>query len=671
MAGSVARTTERTAHESHLLRSFPRRADPRLGSGAVTAGSERERTLRAATALVERALDAARESGTTAAVLLVDVEGAAELDRTFGHDAGDRALSELRERLCAVAPAGAPLVPFTGNRFVLACDAVADPADATRLAEALSAALDPPVAVADMHARLTATVGIALAPDGRGDAPALLRDADGAAAHARSAGMRCLFAEPAMRERALRRLQLADELSGALSRDELTLHFQPIVSLRRGRVLGIEALLRWRHPTRGLVGAERFVPLAEESDLIVDIGGWVIGEVVQQVGRWAEHNPERRLPPVSVNVSARELREAAFVSRLASALGSAQVAPQAIVLEIAEPGTDHTIGSAAETLDALKRLGVQLVLDGFGGARSSLTQLAYLPLDGIKLDREFIGELTAGPAQAPIVEAVVTLGHALGLTVTAPGIETAEQLAVVRALSVDAAQGYLIARPAPAASLLDLDALELDVAARAQADAMAGGPGEELIGLSAAAAALGVSPSTVRRLADQGALPGRRTEGGHRRFRRADVQRLARERGHGPILRPWVLPATPLDNAAVVVEHEGPALAERAARTIYDAHRPGWFATPQGLARARQWLDKLGAALSDGKSRDAIDATVAYVEAAALAGASPAECSRFLGQFAAVAMHELVRMRAPIEEVRALQRITSAAAEAFLERLGR
>ena len=641
---------------------------------STAAESERRRALRLAREHVERVLADARTRETTVAVLLVDVEGAAELDRTFGHDGGDQALSELHERLRAVAPDGTTLVPFSGSRFVLVCDRIEDPADATRIAESLAAVVDTPVAVADTHARLTATVGIALAPEGRGEPATLLRDADSAAAHACATGLRSLFAEPAVRERALRRLRLADELSGAIGRDELTLHFQPIVSLRRGRVLGIEALLRWRHPTRGLVGADRFVPLAEESDLIVEIGDWAIGEAVRQAGRWTELNPDRRLPPISVNVSARELRESAFVSRLSSALGDARLAPHALTLEIAEPGSVQTIGSSTETLDELKRLGVQLVLDGFGGARSSLTQLAYLPLDGIKLDRSFIGELTAGPAQAPIVEAVVELGHALGLTVTAPGVETAEQLAVVRALSVDAAQGHLIARPAPAASLLDLDALELDVAALAQADAT-GAParasGDDLIGLSTAAAALGVSPSTVRRLADQGALPGTRTGGGHRRFRRADVQRLARERGRGPILRPWVLPTTPLDSAALVIEHEGSALAERAARAIYDPHRVGWFASPQGLARARQWLEALGTALSDGRSGDAIDATVAYVDAAALAGASPAECSRFLGQFSAVAVHELARMRAPIEEVRALQRVASAATEGYLEQLGR
>jgi diguanylate cyclase (GGDEF)-like protein/excisionase family DNA binding protein len=625
-----------------------------------------------AEALVDGALARARATGATAAVLLVDVDGIDELDRAFGHDAGAGALGALAERLRDAAPPGAAIAPFTRDRFVLALDAIDDALAATRLAELLAVAAGRPLAVRDLHLRLTTTIGIGIAPGGAGEAAELLRDADAAAHRARElGGIRTLLADPAARERSLRRLRLEDELGVALQRRELTLHFQPIVSLRGGRVLGVEALVRWRHPTRGLVGADRFVPVAERSGLIVEIGDWVLGEVLQHVGRWAERHPGRHLPRVSVNVSARELGDAALVSRLTSALAAARIPAQSLTLEIAEAGAADPSGRAHETLEALRRLGVQLVLDRFGGGHSALARLAHLPVDGIKLDRTFIGELARDPRQAPVVEAIVELGHALGLTVTAPGIETAEQLAALRALSVDAAQGHLIARPAAAATLPDLDALELDVEALAHRDPSGAAGGEELVGLSAAAAALGVSTSTVRRLADQGVLRGTRTEGGHRRFRRAEVQRLARERGRTPLLRRWVLPTAQLENVAMVVEHEGTALAERAARAIYDPHRPGWFAEPPGLARARQWLEALGGALASGTSSSAIEATVDYLDAATLAGATPAECSRFVGQFATVAMHELVRMRAPVEEVRALQRIASAATEAFLERLAR
>jgi excisionase family DNA binding protein len=323
----------------------------------------------------------------------------------------------------------------------------------------------------------------------------------------------------------------------------------------------------------------------------------------------------------------------------------------------------------AEALGALRRLGVRIVLDRFGGARSSLAHLAQLPIDGLKLDRSLLGPLAAPAGETPIAEAVVGLAHALGLSITVPGIETEQQLAVVRSLHVDAAQGHLIARPAPATSLADLHDLERDLASRRRGTAAAGDAPDELLALSTVAEALGVSPSTVRRLADQGVLAGTRTEGGHRRFRRSDVQRLARERRRTPSLRPWELPGRPLPASAELLEHDGRALAERAARAHNDPQRPGWFAAPQGLARARTWLDALAAALAGGMPRDALAATAAYADAATLGGATAAEVVRFLGQFGAVASHELVRARTSGDEARALQRIMGAAAEAFVSRL--
>lgn len=651
--------------------SAARAADP----GARGAGSGRVTPVaspgREAEAVVASALARAAGGHRLTAVFVVDVDGVADVEGALGPEAGERVLAQIADRLHDAVPPASAVVALASGGFTAVCEGVADTTAATRIADELIAAVGRPLPLEELSVRLVANVGIALAGEGRGVAHELLRDARGAARHARV--VECggwQLADPAVRERSLRRLRLADELGGALERDELTLHFQPMVSVRRGSLLGIEALLRWRHPTRGLVGAAHFVPVAEQSGLILEIGDWVMGEVCRQIGRWSEHNPDRPVPPIAVNVSARELHERTFATRLADTLGATQVSPQGIALEIAGVGFTGSTAHAFETLEALKRLGVRLVLDGFGGEGSSLTQLVRLPVDGIKLDPAFVGDLGSEPTSASLVEAVVDLGHALGLTVTAPGIETTQQLAAARALSVDAAQGHLIARPTPASSLLDLAELERELAEAGHADG-AGGvpPAEELVALSTAAEALGVSPSTVRRLADQGVLPGTRTEGGHRRFRRTDVQRVARERTSTPILKPWQLPDEPLETAAMILDHEGAALVERTARGIYDPHRPGWFAEPQGRARGRQWIDALGAALGDGAGRDAIDATVAYLDTGVLAGATAAECSRFLGQFATIAMHELVRVRASADEVRALQRVLGAATEAFLERL--
>jgi excisionase family DNA binding protein len=629
---------------------------------------EHERSRPDAEATVERALARA-----DVAVLLVDATDVQRVDEACGHAAGDATLDALERQARDVAPAGSELVRLTREQLVLTA-AVDGPA-ALELAQALAHAARAPLAVpdADLDVRLDATVGLALpdpAPSAR-TAVSLLRDAAAAAHAARGAtGPAWRLADEAAQERALRRLRLEHELAGALTRDELALYFQPIVSLRRGTVIGVEALVRWRHPHRGLLGPAQFLPAAEESGLIVEIGDWMLAATCRQVAQWGTSHPERVLPPVSLNVSGRELRDGTFAERFSAAVTAAGVSPESLALEIEDPGVLDDRADAEEALAALRRLGVRIVLDRFGGARSSLADLARLPIDGLKLDRSLLGALTRPPApggaraETAVADAIVALAQTLGLSITIPGIETDAQLATVRALHADAAQGHLIARPAPASSLADLEALDIELAGEHGA---IGEGADELLPLSAVAAALGVSSSTVRRLADQGVLPGTRTEGGHRRFRRSDVQRLARERRRTPALRPWELPAQPLPATAELLEHDGWALAERAARSLYDPQHLGWFAAPQGIARARTWLAALTAAVSAGASREALATTAAYADAATLGGASAAEVVRFLGQFGAAAAHELARSYAAGEEARALQRIMGAAAEAFLE----
>jgi len=628
-----------------------------------------------ATTPVQRALDRAHGTGRPVAVLLVDAGDVGRIDRAYAHAAGDGALAELELRLGAAAPPGARIARLARERFVLVTESVGEQADALELAQALATAARAPLGVEDVRVRLDATVGLALAPEARASAAALLRDAEGAARQARVAGgAPWRLADPAEHGRALRQLRLEDELATALVDDQLALYFQPIASLRRGTLVGVEALVRWQHPARGLIGPAQFLPVAEESGLIAEIGEWMLNAICGQIGRWSTTHPERVLPPVALNVSGRELREETFASRFASTLLAAHIPPETIALELSDPGVLDERADAEEALAALRRLGVRIVLDRFGGARSSLAHLAQLPIDGLKLDASLLGPYPP-PAggETPIADAVVELAHTLGLSITVPGIETEQQLAAVRALHADAAQGHLIARPAPAGSLADLLDVGLDLVPRSRDRASGGGASgedaDELLPLSAVATALGVSASTARRLADQGVLPGTRTEGGHRRFRRSDVQRLARERQRTPSLRPWELPARPLPASARLLEHDGPAFAERAGRALYEPARPGWFLSPQGIARSRAWLEALAGALAAGASQDALAATSAYGDAAALGGASVAEIVRFFGQFGAVAAHELVRAHGTTDEGRALQRVMTAATEAFLQRL--
>src|SRR6185312_1963758 len=478
-----------------------------------------------AEATVRHALDRARGGGQTPAVLVLDAGDVGRIDRAYGHATGDEALAELQLRLRAALPSGATHAQLSRERLVAAL-ALDDRRDAPELAQALAAVTRAPLRVADVRVRLDATIGVALAHDGDADPAALLRDADAAARGARVAGAPpWRLADPAEHEHALRNLRLADELADALAQDQLTVYFQPILSLRRDALASVEALVRWQHPVRGLIEPAQFLPIAEESGLIVEIGDWMLRAVCVQLDRWSAQHPERVLPSVALNVSPRELLEQTFASRFAHAVLGAQVPPEGIVLELSDATALDEHPDAEALLNALRRLGVRIVLDRFGGARSSLAQLAQMPIDGLKLDRALLGPAGTPPDELPIAAAIVELGHALGLSITVPGIETERQLAAVRALHADAVQGHLIARPAPATAVADLGELEAGLGGRRRG--RAAGEDEDLLPLSAVAAALGVSSSTARRLADQGVLPGTRTGGGHRRFRRGDVQRLA------------------------------------------------------------------------------------------------------------------------------------------------
>lgn len=612
---------------------------------------------------VDEALTRTGRDGHALAVLLVAVHDAARLDRTCGHAAGSAALAQLAARVRAVGPPEAVVLPLSRDRLAVVLEHVAGPAHAAELASALAAAARAPVDIAERTTHLDATVGAALARGELDAGGALLRDAEGAAHRARVACTPWALAEPGAPERELRRLQVEDELTGALARDELALYLQPIVSLRRGTLLGLEALVRWQHPTRGLIGPAQFIPVAEESGQIVEIGAWMLSAVCAELERWG--TPDGRpAPPVALNVSPRELCEAGFGERIEAALAASGLPGERLVLEVA--AAPSPAGEAAEALASLRARGVRIVLDRFGGEGAGLADLPRLPLDGLKVDRSLLPP-APGPA-SPIVTAVVELAHAMGLTITIPGVETEQQLALVRSLQVDATQGHLIARPRPARAIASPHELARDVTGSARAGAGGSGErGDELLSLSTVAGALGVSPSTVRRLADQGVLPGTRTEGGHRRFRRADVQRIARERGRAPGLRPWELPGVALPASAALLEHDGGTLVERTVRGLYAPGHPGWLATPQGLARGREWLEQLVVAAASGTPGDAVAATADYAAAAALGGASAAEVVRFLAQFSVVTTHELLRTGGSGEEARVVQRVMSAATEAFLE----
>jgi EAL domain-containing protein (putative c-di-GMP-specific phosphodiesterase class I) len=311
-----------------------------------------------------------------------------------------------------------------------------------------------PFRVADTDLSPSVSIGIAVAGGPEARSGDLLRDADAALSHAKRTGRgRCVLFADEMREQVLVRLETETLLRRALERDELRVHYQPVVDLSTGQVSGVEALGGWQHPVRRLIPPAQFVPVAEETGLIVPLGGWVLEEACRQLVRWDEARPGLTL---SVNLSGGQLSEPDVVSRVARALDRTGVDPGRVALEITETELMRDPEETLVVLRALKALGLQLHVDDFGTGYSSLSRLKRFPVDALKVDRSFVSGLPCDAEDRAIVQAIVALAGALGLTTVAEGVETDEQLAALRVLGCGSAQGYLLGRPAPASDLTSL-----------------------------------------------------------------------------------------------------------------------------------------------------------------------------------------------------------------------
>ena len=380
-------------------------------------------------------------------VLFVDLDDFKAINDSLGHHAGDRVLQEVGERLRTTVRPGDTVARLGGDEFAFLLEDVGDPADADEVAERVAVSLAAPMAVGGVEVALRASVGIALATEGD-TAADLLRDADTAmyTAKARGGGTHERFV-PAMREAAITRFELGTDLRRAIERREFVLHYQPVVDLTAGTILGFEALVRWEHPTRGLLSPASFVPAAEATGLIVWIGAWVLEEACRQAQRWQTTIPI--VPPLSMsaNLSARELREPGLVENVAAILARTGVDPATIVIEITETSMVEDADGAIATLGELKALGVRLAIDDFGTGYSSLSYLRRLPVDVLKLDRSFVAPAGRGDRESALVDAVFRLGRSLGLVTIAEGIEDVEQRDRLVSLGCRVGQGYLFARP--------------------------------------------------------------------------------------------------------------------------------------------------------------------------------------------------------------------------------
>ncbi len=410
------------------------------------------------------------------AVLAIDLDGFKSVNDTFGHASGDLLLVQIAARLLSATRGSDVVARLGGDEFAVLLRFVRSEGEVVMVAERILRALDVPVLLGDRATTVGASIGIAHthARSGRADAPdgatatahdrllpdpidQLLHDADMALYHAKTRGKgRWAEFNPSMHDVAARRRTMQGDLRLALTQNELELHYQPIVSLATGRTVRLEALLRWTHPTLGPIPPCTFIPIAEESGLIMVLGRWALNAACQQLARWQREGRagvDGEELSVAVNVSGRQLQHPAFVGEVESALRESGVLPGSIILELTESSVIQQPEAARERMTELKKVGVRLALDDFGTGYSSLSYLQRFPIDVLKVDRSFVEGVTTGSVPEALVRTIVLLGKALSLETVAEGIETEDQRRCVERMGCDLGQGYLFARPMPAADI--------------------------------------------------------------------------------------------------------------------------------------------------------------------------------------------------------------------------
>jgi diguanylate cyclase (GGDEF)-like protein len=399
---------------------------------------------------LDLALRRGPEHTSPVALIFVALDRFKEKNDRYGREVGDELLRAVADRLDASRRPADTVARWGGDEFVLMCDGLSGPEEAVDLAGRLVVAFEAPFPVSAGAVFLSASLGVATADAGETSTEELLSRAEAAGQLAKQRGGAAVHLfDAAMQARANRRAEVEDALRGAPERDELVLYYQPEVSLRTNEIIGVEALVRWHHPRWGLVAPGEFIPVAEASNLILDLGAWVLRTATEQCARWRERLGDRT-PMVSINISGRQFAQDDMVEQLAGALEASGAEPADLCLEITESVLMDDVEVTTATLRRLKTLGVQLAIDDFGTGYSSLSYLRRFPVDILKVDRSFVSGLGHDPEDSAIVQAVVQMGRALQLRTIAEGVETAHHLIELRELDCDLAQGYHFARPRPA-----------------------------------------------------------------------------------------------------------------------------------------------------------------------------------------------------------------------------
>jgi diguanylate cyclase (GGDEF)-like protein len=396
-----------------------------------------------------QSLAKARRTDTSVAVLMLDLDRFKAINDTFGQGAGDELLRAVAGRLQAMVRDGDTVARFGGDEFNVLLQYNARVTEAAKVAQTVLERLAEPFQVGDAgqhRLRVTASIGISLFPSDGRDAESLVRGAELALRRAKElGGQGYQLCTPAMNARAVTRLALEGELRRALQRGELAVLYQPVVSFASGRTVGMEALVRWRHPQRGLVPPAQFIPLAEELRLVIPIGEWVLATACRQLKQW--HSGPLPGIRVAVNLSLRHFQDAGLPGAVGALLRDLDLDPRYLDLEITESAAMQDLEQTVDTLGALRRLGVRISMDDFGTGQASLAHVKKLPIDCLKIDRDFVRDIDSGATGKAIVKAIIDLAHGLGMAVIAEGVETDQQFQFLAAQACDEYQGYLASRP--------------------------------------------------------------------------------------------------------------------------------------------------------------------------------------------------------------------------------
>jgi diguanylate cyclase (GGDEF)-like protein/PAS domain S-box-containing protein len=407
---------------------------------------------------VEHALERGMRSGESLTVMFMDLDNFKAINDSLGHAAGDSLLIQVAERVAACLRPADTLARLGGDEFAILLEAVSASQDATAVVERIFDALQSAFRLEGKEILVRASIGIATSEGSEGyDADGLLRDADVAMYVAKSHGKGCYRVfEPSMHVSMMERLELVADLQRALDRDEFVIHYQPMVLLRSGRLSGFEALVRWQHPRRGLIPPAEFIPLAEESGVILRLGKWVLTQACRQAAEWYGRYPRGSDLSMSVNVSVKQLQHPAFVGEVAHALGESGLESHRLILEITESVMMQHVPSTLKRLHELKALGVGLAIDDFGTGYSSLSYLGQFPFDLLKIDKSFIDDLGAVVSPKELTRAIVELGKTLDLKLVAEGIERRAQLDRLISMECDLGQGFYFAEPMEGAAVEEL-----------------------------------------------------------------------------------------------------------------------------------------------------------------------------------------------------------------------